>query len=156
MIDRDKESVTRREALSREEIEAQTQNGYRSGRTRSRAPQRMIPFLILAFIAAIIARQEIPAVADWWEKTFSPEQWQMKQTCRDAAVEMSSNRAFARVIENGDVHETEDGFYLDRLVLGEMGQDGVEQRVEYTCYLSGARELVRLNRLDESAPTAVP
>jgi hypothetical protein len=110
----------------------------------------------VALIAVLIARQEIPAVDNWWEKTFTPVDWQLKQTCRQAAVEMSDNRAFTRVVEGGEVHATEQGFYVDRLVLGEMGRDGMEQRVEYTCYFDTARQLARLNRLDGGAPIAVP
>jgi hypothetical protein len=50
------------------------------------------------------------------------------------------------------VHKTENGAYVDRLVLGEMDQDGAEQKVEYTCYLDSAGVLVKLNRLGKKRP----
>lgn len=156
MIDRDKENISRPELLSREEIDAQARQAQRARQTRSRLPQRLIPFLVMALIAVLIARQEIPAVDDWWEKTFTPADWRLKQTCREAAFEMSDNRAFTRLVKGGEVHDTEQGFYVDRLVLGEMGRDGEEKRVEYTCYLDTSRNLVRLNRLDAAAPIAAP
>lgn len=156
VIDHDRESVPRPEVLSREEIDAQARQTQPPRGRRSRFPQRLIPLLILAVIAVLIARQEIPAVDDWWEKTFAAGDWQIKQTCREAAVELSGNRVFTRVVKGGTVHQTEEGFYVDRLVLGEMGRDGVEQRVEYTCYLDASRRLVRLNRLDDAAPPEVP
>ncbi len=97
-IDRDKESVARRQPLSREQIDAQARRDRGEPRTRGRLPGRLIPLLVFAFIALMIARHEIPVVDDWWQQTFAPGQWQMKQACRQAAVEMSGNWAFTRVI----------------------------------------------------------
>ncbi len=150
MIDRDKETVSRHSVLEPEQRSSAAPARFRQGRRKRRA-SRLIPLLIFALVAMLIARQEVPAVADWWEKTFAAQRWAVKQACREAALQAAPNRQFVRVIEHGVVHETDDGFYVEALVLGEMGADGAEQQVPYSCYLDSGYQLVKINRLDERA-----
>jgi len=114
--------------------------------------RKLIPVLILGAFALVIAHQEIPAFADWWESALFPEAWQVKNTCQQAAIKQSDNPDYARILKSGKVHNTEKGTYIDRLVLGEMDKGGVEQKIEYTCYLDSAGVLVKLNRLGNKRP----
>lgn len=117
---------------------------------------RFIPILFFAAILLLIGYNEVPAVRDTWDRTFTPQQWSARQVCAKTALQRAPNSAFARVIERGNVHPTNEGLYIDGLVLGEMGEAGSEIRVEYTCYLNAAGELVSLTRTPiGSAPVGV-
>lgn len=113
----------------------------------SRLPRRLIPLLFFAVVAGLIAHNEIPAFAQWWERLIEPQEWHARQQCQQAALDAAANPAFARVIRPGKVHSTSEGWYVDNLVLGEMAGDGAERAVEYSCYLDSAGKLVQLNRL---------
>jgi hypothetical protein len=103
--------------------------------------------VVLLLFGFIVAYQEIPAVADWWQRLVEPQAWRAGQLCRQAAIKRSARPAFARVLKPGKVHSTQDGLYVEGLVLGEMGATGTEEAVAYSCYLNGAGELVKVNRL---------
>lgn len=112
--------------------------------------RKLVPLLLLSVFAVIIAYEEVPAFTRWWEMVFFPTTWQAKNTCQQAALKRSNNPDYARILKPGKVHETKNGTYVDRLVLGEMGEDGIEQKVEYSCYLDSAGTLVKLNRLGDN------
>ena len=119
-----------------------------SSRTPRRSIKRLVPLFIFGVIALLIAREEVPAVSDAWERTFNPEQWLANKACQTAALDSIERKEFARILKRGEVNRTTDGLYIDNLVIGEMSVSGNEVAVEYTCYLNGAGELVNLNRID--------
>lgn len=161
MTDRDEEDrpERRRSVLDDDQRPAGPRAGgeRHSGRVRDRRGVRqLLPVLIFAAIVLMIARQEVPAVSDWWDRTFSPEEWSARQVCRKGALARAPNQAFARVIDGGEVHRTSDGLYIDGLILGEMGEAGSEVRVECACYLNAAGDLVKLTRTQVGARAAAP
>lgn len=147
MIPRDKETVSRRSILERDQATNTEPRRFREPR-RSRGLSRLIPVLIVAFVLLVIAREEIPAVSAWWEKTFNSRDWAVMQACQQAALGSLPDRQFGRVVDAGKVHRTEEGFYVDKLVLGEMGPEGAEQKIDYSCYLDNGYQVVKVNRLD--------
>jgi hypothetical protein len=120
--------------------------GQVSQRKRDRPFRKVIPLLVFAFIAFMIARQEVPAVGDAWDRMVAPDKWLAKQTCQKAALDSAERREFARILKSGKVNKTTEGLYIEKLVIGEMGQSGDEVAIEYSCYLDSAGELVKLNR----------
>ena len=106
-----------------------------------------MPILFVLVFAAIVAYNEVPAVAEAWERIVAPHAWHAKQVCRDAALAQAAQPAYARVLRPGRVHSTADGLYVERLILGEMSAAGSEVKVEYSCYVDSAGGLVRVNRL---------
>ena len=121
--------------------------GYARQREQRHSPfRKIIPFLFIAVIGVLIAREEIPAVHDWWQKTFFPDSWRAQNSCRLAVIDDSGNGKYLRVLEPGQVHNTLDGPYVENLLLVELGANGVEERVEYTCYLDRQGKLFKLNR----------
>lgn len=156
MTDRDQGSPEgRRSVLDDEQRSIGTRLTTRPGGGRSGA-HRLLPLLVFALIALLIAHNEIPAVRDWWDRTFSPEEWAARRTCQQGALARAPNKAYARVIDAGDFHRTSDGVYIDGLVLGEMGDAGSEVRVEYTCYLNAAGDLVKVSRTRMGPAHAAP
>lgn len=154
MNDHHKDDVGSRSAQSREQADEQYYTMTARGRHQRQGShfRRLIPFLLIAAFGVLIAYKEIPAFADWWDRAFFPRIWQAKNTCQQAALKQSHNPDYARILKPGKVHRTANGAYVERLVLGEMGQDGAEQEVEYTCYLDSKGALVKLNRLEKKRP----
>jgi hypothetical protein len=125
---------------------------YTSARFRGkqRNPlKRLIPFAILAAFGVLIARQEIPAVSDWWQKTFAPDEWRARDTCRKAVLDDARERRYARMLASGKVHKTADGPYVDGLRIVVLGTTGAEETIGYTCYLDNDGQLFRLTRTSE-------
>ncbi len=125
---------------------------YTSARLREkrRNPmKRLIPFVIVAAFGVIIARQEIPAVDDWWQKTFAPEDWRAKDTCRQAVLDEAKGRRYKRIVTPGEVHRTADGPYVEGLRLVVLGETGADETIYYTCYLTNDGKLFRLTRTSE-------
>ena len=123
---------------------------YQANSQRSRSFGKLIPFLVFLAIVFLIAREEIPAVGDAWERMVAPDNWLAKQTCQQAAIERSEHKEFSRLLKPGKANKTTDGMYIDRLVVGEMGRAGDEVSVEYTCYVDSEGKLVKLNRIEDS------
>jgi hypothetical protein len=120
---------------------------YTSARSRRnpRSPmRRVVPFLIMGGILLMIARHEVPAVDEWWERTFFAEAWKVKDTCRKAVLEAASQRQYVRVLKAGKVHHTKDGPYVDGLKIVVLGNAGGEEVLQYTCYLDNDGQLFRL------------
>jgi hypothetical protein len=125
---------------------------YTSARVRDqrRNPvKRLIPFVIMAVFGVIIARQEIPAVDAWWQKTFAPDQWRITETCRQAVLEDAKERRYVRALKIGKVHHTADGPYVDGLRIVVLGEGGADETIHYTCYLDNDGQLFRLTRIAE-------
>ena len=144
---RDRETVSRQPVLERDQLEGAARRSVNTGRRRG-GLRRLVPVLIVLIVVLLVAREEVPAVATWWEKSFAPQSWAVKQVCQQAALKLADNPDFVRVIDPGAVHETGNGFYLNGLVLGDMGATGVEQRVTYSCYTDSSYHLVKINRLE--------
>jgi hypothetical protein len=106
--------------------------------------RRVVPFLIMGGILLMIARHEVPAVDEWWERTFSAETWKVKDTCRKAVLEAASQRQYVRLLKAGKVHQTKDGPYVDGLKIVVLGRAGGEEVLQYTCYLDNDGQLFRL------------
>ena len=148
MTEHDRETVKRRAAAPGQEQSASREPAYiREGRRRRKTARRIIPFLILLVFGFVIAREEIPLVYEWSEKTFRPAVWSAKKTCQQAALGQAENRQYVRILKPGRLHKTQDGQYIDRLVLGEMGASGAEEMIEYSCYLDAQGKLYKLNRI---------
>lgn len=122
-------------------------DSYAVPRQHDRPGRKIIPLLLVALFAFIIAWNEIPAVSNAWERSFNPDKWLAKQTCQKAALDHSERKEFARLLKPGKVNKTSNGVYIDRLVIGEMGPAGDEVRVEYSCYLDSEGKLAKLNRV---------
>lgn len=158
MANRHRDQIKRRSSvLDRDQTDReayQASSAAKDTEERARPFRKLIPLVIFASIAFLIAKEEIPAVNNWWERLVSPNHWLAKQTCQKAALDRVEHREFARVLRNGKVNSTRDGLYIDRLVIGEMAPSGAEEAVEYSCYLDREGKLVKLNRLQ--AATVAP
>jgi hypothetical protein len=129
--------------------EARSYGAADRGRRRRHPAGRLVPLLIFAGIVVLIARQEIPAFADWWERTFAPAEWKAKRTCSEAAIADLKDGRYARRLTGGELHETRDGPYVTGMKFTVLDDSGEERVVEYSCYLDSQGRLFRLNRRPE-------
>ncbi len=146
MDERHRDTIRRRASvLDDEQTAAAGTNTARCSRP-ARPLRRLVPLLAFLVIGLLIAREEIPAVRDAWDRLVAPQSWQARYTCQQAAIADSEHRAFSRVLKPGRINRTVDGIYIDRLLIGTMGASGTETRIEYTCYTDAQGKLVKLHR----------
>ena len=158
MSERHKDHIRRRKSVLDKEQGNELEPDYfnNSSRKRDHSFRKIIPFLIFAFIVFMIAKEEIPVVSSAWERMVAPDEWLAKQTCQKAALDRTERKEFARILKSGKVNQTSEGMYIERLVIGEMGQSGDEVSVKYSCYLDSDGNLVKLNRIEASQVRVVP
>ena len=153
-MDRRKDDSARRTQLPDTDQVGSQRHAYgRQQRERRNLAKKIIPFLFIALIVILIARQEIPAVHDWWQMTFSPDSWSAQNTCRQAIIDNPGSGKYLRVLKPGEVHDTADGLYVDDLLVAELAANGFEERVAYTCYLDQQGRLFKLNRISKRKQT---
>lgn len=147
MKDREQE-IRRRSVLGREQTDpGAIDSGQRI--KRGKTIKRLLPLFIFIFAALMIARQELPLVDAWWQKTFQPALWAAQETCLQAAIATLPHPDFARSLHRGTLHNTEKGRYLEQITLGVMGESGREVIMNYSCYLDADNQLVSINRIDD-------
>jgi hypothetical protein len=95
-----------------------------------------------------IAAREVPQVADTFDRLVRPERWAAAQACRERAVELARQPDYARIIERGEVHPTTRGFYIDGIVVGQMGAAN-EERFAVECYADARGKVVRIGVPEE-------
>lgn len=125
---------------------------YRTVHTqqRRRNPFRvLLPVVMFGTFAVVVARQEVPAFADWWARTFTPAEWHSRDTCRRAVLAELSGGQYARTLRDGKLQQTQDGPSVTGMTFAVLDEGGEEQVVEYNCYLDGEGRVFRLTRKPE-------
>ena len=121
--------------------------GKRPNRSGNRRMlNRIIPVLMLTIFALLILRDQVPAVSDKIDSLLDPAAFSAVQLCRKAALSQSHTPEFARLVRGGKANTTSKGFFVDRLVIGEMDEQGGEQQVAVSCHIDQDGELVKLGR----------
>ncbi|MGF1547828.1 MAG: hypothetical protein ACFCUG_10935 [Thiotrichales bacterium] len=121
---------------------------------RSRAMTRLIPLLMLLGFAALVSYREVPVVRDTVLRYLEPQAVGALEVCRKAAVKQGQNPEFARLIEHGEAHATAAGYFVDRVVVGEMVAGRGEVRFAVTCHVDATGNLAQVHR--EERPAELP
>ena len=93
-----------------------------------------------------IASKEIPGFRSAIEYYTDQERWQAGESCRNKAIGLASSADFVRLIDWGEVHETTKGYFIENIVVGEMAEQGGEQKFSVDCYTDSKGKLVRADR----------
>ena len=117
----------------------------RPDQNRSRH-KNLLPLIIFDFFALFIAVNEIPGFRNAVEYYVAHDRWKAAESCESKALQMGSTPDYMRLIEHGDVHKTEKGFLIKNIIVGEMAEQGGEQRFVVDCYTDAAGNLVRADR----------
>jgi hypothetical protein len=113
--------------------------------------RRLIPLLIFAAIAVLIAKQEIPAVDSWISRIVNEEAWQAVEACRQMALDTMTQPGYTRIEKRGKAKRTEDGFYVDRLMIAELLNSGEEIRHSFSCNVNRAGVVLAISHTDGMA-----
>jgi hypothetical protein len=120
-------------------------HGQELKQARSRS-NKLLPVIIVAGVILLIASQEIPGFRHAIDYYIAHESWQASETCNSKALQLGVSPDFMRIIEYGDVNKTENGFFIEKILVGEMAEQGGEQRFIVDCYTDPAGNLVRADR----------
>jgi hypothetical protein len=71
-----------------------------------------------------------------------------------AALASAKNPDFARIVESGSVNRTRNGYYVEGLIMGEMGETGEEVRQVVNCYVDPQGRLVNSHISPYQAPVS--
>lgn len=112
------------------------------GQPKKKSSSRLIPFLIIAFFAVIILSQEVPQVSDIIDSVINPQEYNARKSCEAAAMKLAIRPDYARIINSGDVVETQNGMLVKNIVIGEMDDQGQEKEVPFHCYLDASGNIV--------------
>ncbi|MGF1643692.1 MAG: hypothetical protein ACFCUJ_08590 [Thiotrichales bacterium] len=111
-----------------------------------RALSRLIPLLMLLGVAALVLYREVPQVRDTVLAYLEPQAVHALEICRTAALRQSTSPGFARLIDHGQTHATPGGYYVDRVVVGDMLEGRGEVRFAVTCHVDSAGNLAQIHR----------
>lgn len=111
-----------------------------------------MPWLVFLTVGLFIAANTLPGVRERLERIARPQVWAARQTCVDAALASAKHPDFARILDSGTVNRTHSGFYVEGLVLGEMGETGEEVRQTVNCYVDTQGRLVNSHVSPYRAP----
>jgi hypothetical protein len=117
---------------------------------RRRRPGRGAPRWILSAFALVVVvlilRHEVPEVNAWWESLIYPKEHAARETCISTALHGARRPDLARIVDRGAVHATQAGYYVEAVMLGEMGAEGYELLYRVNCYVESGGKLVRATR----------
>ncbi|RUM91999.1 MAG: hypothetical protein DSZ28_10070 [Thiothrix sp.] len=119
----------------------------RSRSSRSRALNRLIPFLMVLIFGMLILKDQVPAIGDKIDSMINPQGFAAVLTCRNAALSQSTTPDFARLIKSGKANTTGKGFFVNQLVVGEMDEQSGERLMNISCHIDQNGEIIKLNRL---------
>lgn len=106
----------------------------------------------MALIGLLILKEEVPAVNRWFQRIVAPDRYAAAEACRNAALDAAAHPAYARVRDEGVVHATRNGFYVEGVEIGEMGADGAETTYRFHCYADPSGRLVKTHKDAAAAP----
>ncbi|MDX1764345.1 MAG: hypothetical protein R3231_08500, partial [bacterium] len=95
-----------------------------------------------------ILKTEGPQVESWYQRLVNEERWQAGENCRQAALKAANQVDFARITEMGKVNITENGFYVEGIVVGEMGDSGAEVFYGFNCYHKSDGSIVKTHKAE--------
>ena len=107
---------------------------------------KLLPLVFAAGILLFIASQEIHGFRHAIDYYIAHESWQSSETCNNKALQLGVSPDFMRIIDYGEVHKTENGFFIEKILVGEMAEQGGEQQFIVDCYTDPAGNLVRADR----------
>ena len=109
-------------------------------------PIKLIPIIFIVVFATLILRDQFPQVDDFFRSKLQPKQHAAILNCRQSALLQSETPDFARIIKWGKVSNTQNGFLVDHLIIGEMREGEGEQRIDITCHSKTNGEVVMVHR----------
>jgi hypothetical protein len=118
--------------------------------------RRLVPLAIFLLFIGVVVIREVPVAGQWLERVTAPGRWQAGESCRSAALKLVPQPDYARIVAPGQVHTTERGFYVENIVVGQMGASGTEERVSVNCYADNQGNVVNVGTTVRREPSPAP
>ena len=118
----------------------------RPSRRRRRRRHQFIAIAVIVVAVGFILKDRVTAVDIYVSRLLQPEAWQATESCHQAALAVVERPEFARILERGEANVTQKGYYVDKVVIGEMGSSDTEVRVRFSCYVDGEGKVVSAQR----------
>ena len=114
-----------------------------------------VPALVAVGFLVFLFRSEFPVIEQWLDTLLRPNSTAVRYACHKAALAAAGDPAFARVLRPGRAHATQAGFYVKEIVVGEMGDTGMEQAFRFSCYIDVTGTVVKTHRYASTVRFAV-
>lgn len=128
----------------------------RESERRRQRLRRLAPLAILLLFVGIIVVREVPVAGQWLQRVIAPAEWAAGEACRSAALKLVAQPDYARIVAPGRIHATERGFYVENIVVGQMGARGTEERVSVNCYADAQGNVVSVGAAAGLKPAPAP
>lgn len=128
----------------------------RESERRRQRWRRLAPLAILLVFVGIIVVREVPLAGQWLQRVIAPAEWAAAEACRSAALKLVAQPDYARIVAPGRIHATERGFYVENIVVGQMGARGTEERVSVNCYADAQGNVVSVGAAAGLTPAPAP
>ncbi len=106
---------------------------------------KIFPLLLFGLFALFILKEQVPALNDKYLALVKPNEFHAIEVCREAALAKSSNRKFARLINYGEANRTQQGFFIDHILVGELVPDSGESRFTVNCHIDQSGTLANVH-----------
>lgn len=116
-----------------------------TAKPRFRIERILFPLIFALTVLAILA-DKIPAFNDAREKLLHPVEYQALKACQAAALAAAERPAYARIVNPGEAHATQNAQYVEGVRVGEMGQAGAEVTFYFNCYVEPDGGVVKSNK----------
>lgn len=100
----------------------------------------------MALIVLLLLKEEVPTVNRWFQRVVAPARYAAAEACQRTALDASAQPAHARVRDEGTVHDTRNGFYVEGAEIGEMGANGAEATYRFDCYTDTSGVLIKTHK----------
>lgn len=111
---------------------------------RRRALRPLIAVAIVLVVGSMIAYREVPWIQRQVQRVLHPAEARAVEACEVAALKLAKAPEFARIVKPGRVNATQGGFYIEGMVLGQMSQQGGEERSLVDCHADRAGNVVNI------------
>lgn len=128
----------------------------REAARRRRALRPLVPLVIALVAGSAIAYHESPWVQRQVMSFINPAQARAIEACEVTALKLARSPEFARIVKPGRVHATQGGFFIEHIVLGQMAQQGGEQRSFVDCYADRDGNVVNIGIPERRGTAPVP
>ena len=123
-----------------------TQRDREKPSRRNRRRHQFIAIAIMVIVAGFVLKDQVPLVDAYIDRLLQPKSWQATESCRQAILAAVERPEFARILKNGKANTTQKGYYVDDIVIGEMGPGGTEARVRFSCYVDDEGKVINAQR----------
>ena len=102
--------------------------------------------MFVAGFFLFILSEEFPVIRHSLDYYLAHDSWLARETCNSQSMTLGTTPDFMRIIDYGELHKTNNGYFIEKIVVGEMAKQGGELQFFVDCYTDQKGNLVRADR----------